>query len=281
MEQILQRLYKYPTEEQQIIDEHSDVKLTTKIDLVYGQGVLKYHKGAEMYPEKGLTEPKAMFAANFAKKLLVHTVRLSKWSLFMYKDVIGTYVELAERIIKPYIIHLHFMPPVARNLTIFFTKFLQSIGISQYNANRFAEIIGTIIALDDAYRFRLQDIASETTKEKLSKNPRRELLRLLRIYKVREGASPAIAKKILAIKPIIYFGMLIPKFKKAFIDAIQQINMEEMAYDENDRYWVALNPEYIFFGKTLEERKVLMEGKPQPKVMTRERWNRYSKKHHD
>lgn len=286
MEEILKRLYESKTDEEQIIEEHDLVKLTTQMDLVYGKGVLKYHKGAE-YPEIGLTEPKAMFKCNFAKKLLVHTVRLYanpyQFIKFVFSNkakylntLLDTYNELAMRIMGDKIVHLHFMTPAARNLRIFFTKFLQRIGVDQRIANEFAKIVGNIITLDDAYRFRMQDIASETTYRALKNNPRKELLRLFRIYKQREHEG--ISKKIMTIVPIMSYAMLIPSVRKAFTDTLEDIDLSEMQYDEWDIYWVAQSDAYPFMGKTKEERAYLLEGKSLPDVMTRERFARYSKK---
>lgn len=281
MEEILKRLYENAPDEQQIINEHNEVMLTIQMDLNYGQGVLKYHKGAA-YPEKGLTEPKAMFAANLAKKLLVHTVRLSINPLLIFKkhpleSTLATYNEIAYRsAMQPYIIHTHFMPPVARNLRIFITKFLTSLNITPIVVNQFAAILSSIITLDDAYKYRMQDIASECNSINLQRNPRKELLRLLSIYKQRD--HEVVSKKIMTIRPIISMALLIPKYKKAFIDALTHINIEEMGLDEADKYWVCQRKGYKFLGKTEEEREKLLEGVALPKLMKRENYVRLNTK---
>ena len=227
-----------------------------------------------------------MVKANFAKKLLVHTIRLhsNPYQLIKFifsnktkyiNTLLDTYNELSLRIIEDKIIQTHFMPPPARNLRIFLSKFLQRIDVDQRIANEFAKVLANIIALDDAYRFRMQDIASETTYEKLSTKPRKELLRLFSIYKKREHLG--IGKKILTIVPIISFVLLIPKYKKAFIDTLEDVDLTEFQYDEADLYWVAQSDAYPFLGKTKEERAYLLEGKSLPDIMTRERWDRYSR----
>jgi hypothetical protein len=286
MEEILKRLYESKPLEENVANESDDIKLTQRMDLVYGQGVLKFHKGAA-YPDKGLAEPIALAQANFAKKLLVHTARLyinpyqaikfifSNKTKFI-NQILDTYNELSLRVMDK-IIHIHFMPPPARNLRIFTTKFLQRINVDQRIANEFSKIISNIIALDNAYLLRLQDIASETTHLKLTTNPRKELLRLLSIYKQRDHSG--ISKKILVIKPLISIALLIPKYKRAFIDSINDIDLSEMQFDEADLYWVAQSPAYPFLGKTLKERAYLLEGKTLPDIMTRTEWERISQRH--
>ena len=65
--------------------------------------------------------------------------------------------------------------------------FLAYSGISTPIAKQTAYIFGEIFEYDNAYRFRVQDLFTESSKELLTKNPIKEIRRLLKIYMSREG----------------------------------------------------------------------------------------------
>jgi len=140
----------------------------------------------------------------------------------------------------------------------FICHFLNNLGLSAKTSKGYAKVGMMILEFDNAYRFRLQDILGETTKE-LLQNPRVELNRLLKIYLSRElqqpndlefGARPKVVK---AIK-IFRFLLLLPKVKKVFFKALKITDLGAIALDINDRYYVSFWQGYDFFGQDFDKR---------------------------
>lgn len=114
-------------------------------------------------------------------------------------------------------------------------------------------IIATMIEYDDAYRFRLQDIFTESSKEALIENPQKEIKRLTKIFMQREKSH---AKEIIKrISDIICLALYHPNIKKAFKDGLRTINFKRLQLDNNDRYHVLIRGDYDFVGLNLEDRK--------------------------
>lgn len=117
----------------------------------------------------------------------------------------------------------------------------------------FGRAIGTMIEYDNAYHWRLEDICSEINTEDLSKNPRKEITRLVKIYKQREKSH--IEFKAEAIEKALNWLLLVPWIRKAFIKAIQSVDIRKMAMTKNDSYFTMNYDGYNFQGKPLEERQ--------------------------
>lgn len=139
----------------------------------------------------------------------------------------------------------------------FVEKFLLNLGIRVDVAEGYAQVAMMILEFDCAYRYRAQDMAGETSNERLQ-NPRKELLRLFNIYMSREvlhkdiedwGAKGKVGK----IKLLAHL-MILPKFKKAFVDALDGIDLEKIKFNEADRFHICYWYGYDFEGKTLDER---------------------------
>jgi len=143
-------------------------------------------------------------------------------------------------------------------------------GVGKRNVGR---VIGTLIEFDNAYHWRMEDIFSETTKEKLLANPRRELLRLIDIYEQRERAG--IQFKVAPIKKAIKYLFLIPKIKRAFKEAVRNVDIEKMGITKgakgemNDSYFTMNYGDYDFQGKPIEERQKIWLSMTDGKVPER------------
>jgi hypothetical protein len=108
---------------------------------------------------------------------------------------------------------------------------------------------------DMAYRTRGQDGLGELDKEKLRKNPRKEILRLFNLVSGREsnivgGQRP----KMDAIRKMLWLALLSRKIVKKIATFLEEIDIEQVRFDINDKYWLANKFDYDFEGKTYEER---------------------------
>lgn len=117
----------------------------------------------------------------------------------------------------------------------------------------FGKTVGTMIEYDNAYYWRMEDIFSETTKERLLRNPRKELKRLLQIYKQREKMG--IDFKAETVIKVLNYLLLIPSIKKAFRKAIENVEVKNLGMTKDDSYFTMNYGGYDFQGKSTEERQ--------------------------
>jgi hypothetical protein len=242
-----------PSVNESIIDEGSTSFIADKVEIDKDKGILLTIRGAD-HPKKGFPFPEAIYAINQAKRLLREFLVLGRahWYLvpfFNINKIIDSYCSVALRNLQPFIIKPECMQPAAKetlNLISLICKPLKiNVGL--------AKIISAIIQYDDAYSYRLQDIMSETTKDKLLKNPIRETRRLLKLLISRESGE----YQRLKMKPIVDLStvlLLIPKYRKSIIYALENCEFSNFQYDEADKYWVMNRSDYKYMGLTHEER---------------------------
>jgi hypothetical protein len=235
------------------------------------QGVHLYYKGVP-YPRKvywsSLDDPnfclrtlnalgivkKYLFALTFLKSVVIPR----KFNIKSYEPFLHYLSEQIRWTLEEfYIKDDEFSVPVWE-MGKFFRVFLENLGLSNVLSQFFAKVGMMFLEFDNAYRYRPQDMAGETTKE-LLQNPRKELPRLEKIYLIRElehqddmdfGARGKITKLITLIR----IALLLPKVKKAWISALNAIDLEKIRFDENDRFHLSFWRGYNYEGKTFEER---------------------------
>lgn len=114
-------------------------------------------------------------------------------------------------------------------------------------------LIAGIYESDLAYRFRIQDILSQLNKQAFRENPRKEILRLIRLDLSRELA-PTMQDKVRLGEKVFKIVWLIPTFRK-FINAFfGEIDPTMFVLDTYDRYWCTRRFDYLYEGKSYEER---------------------------
>jgi hypothetical protein len=109
---------------------------------------------------------------------------------------------------------------------------------------------------------------SETTKEELAAKPIRTLRRLAKLALERDQKT--VGWKFNGLVRIASIALLVPSLRKAFKKMILESDFERVQYDESDRYWTAMRTDYLWWGKTPEERSEHLKGKsipiPMPKA---------------
>lgn len=261
--------------------------VTPLVKMTWNNGIFQYLEGAE-YPMKGLTSPETMWALNLAKRNFIQAMRLlSQWYFYPTYAIIALMpwkykVKAMERFIKsfcdgthtyisPFILKTNYMTPVGQEIEWMVQSFLLNLGLNPGHAGQFAEIFAAMIDYDNAYRYRIQDIFSETTKMKILDNPVKEIMRLCKLSVERNGQAVDIALKFKYIAMGLRVALIHPRIRKAFKATIAEIDIRKMGYDEADRYWVALREknEYLYMGMVDEERVKLIEGKSRPTLIKR------------
>ena len=257
------------TRTQRMLNEQKQHYILKDIEFPEDGGILVHHQGF-LYPLKGYPDFQKMPVVNEAKRLLVGYIRLfgmkeimlclSLLVLFPWKykrKVLQQFLHGYSALANPVIAHAYRNEDYLSKFTKAFRNllftFLESLGIEYHVIGEFTKIIATIMELDFAYRWRVQDIFSLTTSRKLSKSPVGELRRILKIYTQRER-SLAVKGKFEAIGRIATMAFLHPKVRKAWRRAVELSEFEDLQFDEGDRYRVGLETGYDYMGKTKDQR---------------------------
>lgn len=238
-------------------------------------GIYLYYKGLP-YPKKGFPFPEAVWHNDMAKRMTLTFLRaigtkdmllpMASFALLPWKikmRVISTALQNWSRtgdwiLRNNYLLPERYSKPVQvirKALKVFLEDLGFGSGKNLVNIEEVVNIISTIIEYDDAYRYRLEDLASEAVYSALLHSPVTELRRLAKIYAQREKthANESVAS-IMRIATLI---LLHPKIRKAFKKSILSVDVEwkDLCLDQADKYHVLLRDDYNFGGFSIEERK--------------------------
>jgi hypothetical protein len=274
---------RYPPLEEQLTQEGTMCNPLVKIE--WNKGIFQYLEGAE-YPMKSFTDESATWALNYVKRNFVQSLKLfSKWYFYPAYLLIAVlpwkakkkameafltfFCDSNHKFISPIILKTEYLTPMAQEIEWAVYTFLSNLGVSPHLCSQFSEIFSTMLEYDNAYRYRVQDIFSETTKSQLLASPIKEIKRLLEIYTVRQGGylggKNDMVNKFRYVAMGLRVILLHPKIKKVFKISLSEIDVRKLGFDEADRYWVCIRSnEYLFLGKTKEERLELIKGKSLP-----------------
>jgi len=220
------------------------------------EGTLRYIKGSP-YPQKGMPTPESVWAGNQAKILFREGLYFLKTPRIIQtkylEKLIQKYNLIASKATIPYILKRECQHPFAKEVGDMTYDFLTKIGIQNETAEKFAENFNFIFEADNAYVIRAMDVLSETSKDLMLKNPRKEIRRMIILLRQRDTVTSVI-DKFENVQKLIALMLYVPKYKKAFVETIQNSIFTHLQYDEADRYWAHFREDYNCFGKTFEER---------------------------
>lgn len=241
-------------------------------------GIYNYLKGLK-YPTKGFPTPEACASANIFKRQFIGIIRwiarnpLAMLSLLSKKILAKFMMELAS--MAHITMGQYYLKPeryikMNRELKIFLTTFIKEMGLKPSMNKNSTEIeikkadsllydgfplaIITMIEYDNMYVLRLQDMANETTASALMDNPRKEILRLLKLFQQREQRN-SMNDKVISASKILLWGLYMPGIRKAWKNALQSIDWTRIQMDEADRYHALRIYKYDVLGRTFEDRK--------------------------
>jgi hypothetical protein len=196
--------------------------------------------------------------------MIIETLKLvGKWYLLPFlllinkKKALDAFNRVALKAVSPTLLKDECLTNFSRETKRFIEVFVSKLGLT--GGDQLAIIVSNLIDYDNAYRLRLEDVLSETSKYRLLKNPRKEIRRLVGILKERETLRCEIKNtnihyKFKVTAWLFSLALLIPKFNRAFKEAIEQSNFENFQYDEIDMYWVSMRTDFLWLGLTNEER---------------------------
>jgi len=282
-----QELFENKTGEQQVATESQVFYLVEKVET--DKGIRAYLKGAEYY-QKGQAPAQTLFFLNIAKRIIVESLKLgSKLPVVIgfilgqlilpkrYKlsttTILGVYNSILWKVISPYILKTENMIEMPREVRKFLYVFLREIQIPEQVAYQFSAIFSHFFEYDNAYRYRVQDLLNEITGEQLIQNPQRQLKYLISLSKERDVKG--VSDKVVAGIKLLSWLLRIPKYKKAFINALSFIDFKKLQYDEIDIYWVSMRNDYLYLGEDVGTRSKRNEGKKIPIPMPQQEYEEY------
>lgn len=215
------------------------------------EGNLVYIKGHKM-PHKGVPHYEAVEAVNKVKKILVNL----KPSI-TFERTLEDFNKQAFDIVKPYLLPVDRMTQAASVIQDHVMLFLTNLRLDADTNWTTARIIAHIFEYDQAYRFRIQDLANETSAPELVLNPRKEIKRLLALNKRRDSVT--VNTKFERVVSILNIIMCLPKYREAFRYAIHIRGIGSLQPDINDRYWMCMKADYDYFGLSHGERQKLCQ----------------------
>lgn len=224
-------------------------------------GMFVYLKGLK-YPTSGFPFPEACQAVNNVKRVLIGQLRflaanpLGALPFLRRKNLsswLREFVTVADSILSQFYLQDKRYSRACRQIRRFTESFLKKIHIDDGVAESFAKNFAMMFEFDNAYLFRVQDLANETTKERLLKNPIKEFKFMLDLLGERDPRITMKERFGSAVK-LLRLAFFVPGIKKAFKEALKEIDFTKIQMDEADRYHVLRWDKYDFFGQSFKER---------------------------
>ena len=255
------------------IDKTKLPEITAEEEKLGGQ--LAYFEGT-LHPNKGHPFPQYLYALGQIKRILrngIYVLAQKDWiTLFLRKSrkrmiarILYAYIDLCEKNITPFILDNDFRTPCAQETFKFIFNFATKIGIDKSIQQEMqlgtgasyeqalADIGAEHIEGDNAYRWKLQDLFSKTTKEKMIENPRKVLKEWAALV-IERDIDKDTAKKFARMLKTVSYCLLIPKFKRIFKECFQESDFKRFQSDYADEYHQLLMGDYKFAGKTIDQR---------------------------
>lgn len=248
-------LFENPDTQEDIVIAHGEGMAVDRIE--FNKGILIYLKGHD-YPQKGAATKEAIGAINVAKSAIVGLLGLGVHILPLVgiKRLVRAFNAITWRAVAPQVLKYEFLTPTAQATLNFVMTLCVEFGVPFKEAQKTAQTVAAIVEYDSAYRFRLMDVLTESSKEQLVGNPRKEVKRLLELNRERDYQE--VSDKMTRVGRVVTYALLIPKFKKAFVKAIKGSQFSKFKYDAADIYWAYHKRDYQYLGKTYEERTTLL-----------------------
>jgi hypothetical protein len=267
LNKIPRECFLYQSGEEQIHSEGGEHYEIEAVD--FTNDIKTYIKGAE-FPLENLVMDEILFTTNQVKSLFIESIKLLTKPLFIIPTVltliffrnyfVNPFIRLGHRIFSPVMLKDKHISKFARELQYMIFEFLRHL-IPEDKADKISEIVSRMIDNDDAYKQRLKDIFSMTTKEKLIKP--KELTRLVNLMESRQlGGKDSWVKKVKAVVLLIRLAIFfIPIARKGYKSAVQNITMDNLILHWEDLYWSVYKTDYDFGGMNIEQRKQLAKDK--------------------
>jgi len=211
------------------------------IERVGYEGGIKLYLKDRPFPFKGYPTPEALIAVNIIKKLALEQLSLCR--LVIPKKSLASFAGLAYTIIRPHILKSEYQTPITRELERFTRNFLEPL-TTKKTAEKLAQIFSHIVEYDSAYRFRLEDMLTETSKTGWLTDPHKELCRAVAVSRRRDYEG--VSKKVSRIGRAASIFLCFPAWQESFRNAVNDCKYENFQLDPADTYWLRQRTDYTW-----------------------------------
>ena len=258
--------HKYANGGQQIKQEGGEAFAIVGIE---DEGEIKTVIKKAQFAHRTYISNKTLFVTNQAKSIFIEAIKtlvepqyiigtvISLFTPKIRQNLIKRFNHMAFRLISPEIYKEIHRTPFGNELQYLIFEITRHL-VSEESADRFAEIVSTIIENDDAYRYRIMDLFSETTIEKLKDI--KELKRLITLSNDRDTCR-LVKKKKYDLYIILRVALYIPKIKKAYLSALDNLTISNLQLKDEDIYWCSYKKDYDFMGMNWEQRQEYAKNK--------------------
>lgn len=245
----------------QVMAEEQNVFIFDHVEYPDEGGIYVYLKDV-LHPTKGFPTPEAVAANNIMKRIFISQIRLlSKNKLFAisllsikrFSRWLREYTNMAETVLSPYVLEEKRYSNPNREIYKLLNVFLLELGIEHDLAFNFPLFFTTMLEYDDAYRYRIEDLATVTSIDDLIKHPRREFKKILKTLAERDN-RPHMLERFKAISLLLSLVLYIPFIRRAYTKALNSIDFTKIQMDEADRYHTLRMMGYKFGGRPIEDR---------------------------
>jgi hypothetical protein len=222
-------------------------------------GFLAHYQGRP-YPNKGMQTTGSMEANNTFKRLTIGLVQMVS---LRPSTILLQYHRLADYLYFPHYLHQRYYNDCSRELFGLVYRFFRYLGFSFDLSYELGRDAASLLQFENGYRFRVEDIFTETTLQKLLDNPRAELKRLEQIYVSREtwNGVNSVGQSFRAIFKLLRLALLLPPIKKAFRFALVGSEFKNFQFDTIEKYWADRFREYNFGGEPYGIRQLKQQFK--------------------
>lgn len=256
-----------PAAQNEIIPELDMSKGINGVTYPETGGQYVWHLGRE-YPRKGHVYPEALKDLYYPKRIIINGLKTlankdmfpfflifgllpKKWKGRILNRCIDAYYDIAGNILADHFLEPRFNMDICRELAQPIMTFLVELGVENMRAAKMSLVFITLLEYDMAYRLRVEDLLSETTKEKLLADPVGEVKKLIKILAERDSRSHLV-EKFDRFARLLKYGFFF--IRKPFRKALKPVDFSKLQLDEIDRYQVRHWKGYNWFGMTIQER---------------------------
>lgn len=260
-------LYKEKSNPKNRALTEGSMPILEKIDFSQYYGIFTYLKGFK-YPKPGIVSPDIIINVNLAKRQAMGFFGIFR-SKYIWAPLLGILIlpwrakiDLASSFMNGLantmsqslhgvLLERRRYQTMIRELMNFLENFLIRLGFKKELAERISLYICTIIEYDDQYHLRIYDLFEESSKEAFMRDPGKEINRLMLLSAERGKGT---AQKFEAVGKMLIYILKVPKVKRAFLDAFEEVWYPNLQVTEAAAYYTLNRTDYNYGGLSNEER---------------------------
>lgn len=244
----------------------NDVSTLDRVDAPDEGGVLTY-LSSEEEPYRGFPFFEMVEKIDLMKKVsrgtlssLFHSAKKRPKILFLglvfvpwlISDLVKAYLYAMYRIVLRFRLKPNYYCQAMRELH-------RSLSEKDEFTSQIRDLICMVLEMDNAYRFRFQDVIVELDKGALGKNPSKELSRLLSILQNREKGQD-VKDTWTLLKTFLPLVFLSGKVKRGVVQVLLDLDLSKVALTKEDKWYAFARKDYTcgFITNPTEEDRVLI-----------------------